>query len=107
MIFNSKDGITPYWFIGKVVDKDDPTNSGRIRVRAFGLHDNVSANDKTELDLIETQDLPWAFCVNGSYGAINSLPDEGDWVLGFFTDGRDAQFPIVIGSLLGMNLNDL
>ena len=109
MIFNSPHGMTPYWFIGEVVDNNDPTNNARVRVRVFGLHTPdpfIPDNDKEDLDRIDDQDLPWAFCVDGSYGAVNAIPDEGDWVMGFFADGRDAQHPILLGIIPGSNLDD-
>jgi hypothetical protein len=108
-MFSTLKGIDPYWFIGEVVDKNDPTNSGRVRVRAIGIHPpsgNEIHTDKTELDGVEDQDLPWAFCVNGTYGKLQAIPDESDWVFGFFADGRDAQHPFIIGTLFGQNIDD-
>lgn len=95
--------------MGQIVDKDDPTNGGRVRVRAFDLHPDdpfSAANDKEDLDYVEDQDLPWAFCVNGAYGKMNMVPDEGDWVFGFFADGKDCQHPFILGTILGSNLFD-
>ena len=108
-MFNSKDGINTYWFIGEVVDKNDPTNSGRVRVRAIGIHPASGSEiktDKTELDYVEDQDLPWAFCINGTYGKMQAIPDESDWVFGFFADGRDAQHPFILGTMFGQNIDD-
>ena len=109
MIFGSLRGMMPYWFIGEVVDKDDPTNNGRVRVRVFNLHTedpHVPDSDKESFDMIEDQDLPWAFCIDGSYGKLNSVPDEGDWVFGFMADGREAQHPFLIGTIPGSNFDD-
>lgn len=78
------------WFMGFVEDNADPLN-GRIRVRAFGFHPPVS--DGTVL----TEDLPWAHVVRDS--KFSSIPDLGDLVIGFFLDGRDAQHPVVIGTI--------
>lgn len=46
-----KSGMTPFY--GVVEDNDDPLRQGRVRVRAFGFHNE----DKTELP---TLSLPWA-----------------------------------------------
>ena len=76
---------------------DDPLKSGRLRVRINGFH-NL---DKT---ILPTEDLPWAQVavpVNGS--ATTHSPKIGDWVIGFFLDGTDAQFPIVTHVLPGIN----
>lgn len=102
-------GILPYFFIGEVVNKDDPLNLGRVKVRVLGLHTadpQTNFSTKDELDEIEDQDLPWAYCVNGTYGKMNMVPDEGDWVFGFFVDGRDAQHPMLLGTIPGMNTDD-
>ena len=109
MISTSR-GIQPYFFMGVVEDKDDPINAGRIRVRVFGVHESNRPddirNDKVENNVIEDQDLPWAYCINGAYGKMNMVPDEGEWVFGFFADGRDAQHPFIIGVIPGQNLDD-
>jgi len=109
-MFTPETGMQLHWFIGEVVDKDDPTNSGRVRVRAFGYHPSSNPNDpkidKTEKDEVFDEDLPWAFVVNGTYGKMMCIPDEGDWVVGFFADGRDAQHPFIIGTLYGQNIDD-
>lgn len=78
------------WFMGFVEDNADPLN-GRVRVRAFGFHPPVS--DGTVL----TEDLPWAHVVRDS--KFSSIPDLGDMVIGFFLDGRDAQHPVVLGTI--------
>jgi hypothetical protein len=83
------------WFMGIVEDRNDPTNHGRIRVRAFGFHPSLETNE------VLTEDLPWAFMINGTGGSFFSLPEEGDWVFGFFMDGRDAQHPFIIGVVHG------
>ena len=75
----------------------DPLKSGRLRVRINGFH-NL---DKT---ILPTEDLQWAQVavpVNGS--TTTHSPKVGDWVIGFFLDGTDAQFPIVTHVLPGIN----
>lgn len=78
-------------FMGVVEDNDDPTGSGRVRVRCFGFH-----SDPSEQEIL-TDDLPWATLLNGTGGKFYSIPDNGDWVFGFFLDGRDAQHPLILG----------
>ena len=105
-MINLENGISPYWFIGEVVDKNDPINSGRVKVRVFGIHPpdpNNETNDKHDLDNVADQDLPWAFCIQGAYGKIQCIPEEGEWVFGFFADGRECQHPFLLGTLIGSN----
>jgi len=90
-------------FVGVVEDSHDLTNSGRVRVRAFGIHPPRDA-DSTE-DSVPMDYLPWATVLDGTYGASPIIPSVGDWVFGFFIDGTEAQQPIIIGRLPGMNLS--
>lgn len=106
-MFNYRTGIMPYFFMGEVVDKDDPINNGRVKVRVFGIHPShvpdTDASDKEALDDVDDMDLPWAQCINGTYGKMNMVPDVGEWVFGFFVDGREAQHPMLLGSIPGQN----
>lgn len=106
-MFNVRTGIMPYFFMGEVVNKDDPLNNGRVKVRVVGIHPphvaDPDANDKDVLDDVEDNDLPWAMCVNGTYGKMNFVPDVGEWVFGFFLDGREAQHPMLLGTIPGQN----
>lgn len=77
------------WFIGLVEDNDD--NNGRVRVRAYGFHPPIPDG------MVETTDLPWAHVVRHS--KVVTPFDKGDLVVGFFMDGRDAQHPVVIGTI--------
>lgn len=77
------------WFLGYVEDNTD--RNGRVRVRALGFHPPAKDN------LVLTEDLPWAHVVRNS--KFVAPLDNGDMVVGFFADGRDAQFPIVIGTI--------
>ena len=84
------------WWMGVVENRKDPLNLGRCQIRAFGWH----SSNKSD---IPTEDLPWAqplIPVNSSQ--IISTPKEGDYVMGFFTDGESAQFPIIMGILPGI-----
>lgn len=90
------------WWTGVVEDRKDPLKIGRIRARIFGLHpfDDSGKPDKT---LVPTDKLPWAQLVTSTNGTkVISGPKEGDWIFGFFQDGRSAQIPVVIGTYSGI-----
>lgn len=83
------------WFLGKVVNvTDDPLQIGRVRVKIFGVYDEI-----------DEPDLPWAQVVipvtqgvhesKGQY--LGMLVDTH--VFGIFLDGKDSQLPLVLGSL--------
>lgn len=101
------------WWMGKIVNVQDPLGLGRCQVRIFGWHtDNKS--------LLPDSDLPWAMAMypinnansfalpNGptilSYDANNNpvYGEDGDWVVGFFMDGESGQFPIMMGIVPGL-----
>ena len=98
--FMGKDGFQ--WFVGVVEDRQDPKTLGRVRVRCLGYH----TEDLTKLP---TSDLPWAHPMNPITSAtVSGLGQsplgvvEGTWVVGFFTDGSDAQQPVIMGTLPGV-----
>lgn len=87
------------WFIGAVEDRNDPLEIGRVRVRCFGIHNE----DKT---ILKTEDLPWATMMlppnsagTGSIGQSATGIVQGAWVVGFFTDGKNMQQPLIMGVL--------
>ena len=95
-----KDGFQ--WFVGVVEDRNDPKTLGRLRVRCLGYH----TEDLTKLP---TSDLPWAHIMNpitsATVSGVGQSPlgaVEGTWVVGFFTDGSDAQQPMIMGTLPGV-----
>ena len=95
-----KDGFQ--WFVGVVEDRNDPKTLGRLRVRCLGYH----TEDLTKLP---TTDLPWAHVMNpitsATVSGVGQSPlgaVEGTWVVGFFTDGSDAQQPMIMGTLPGV-----
>ena len=81
------------WWVGVIEQRVDPLAMGRCKVRIFGWHtENTS--------LLPSDDLPWAmpmFPINNSLEW--TAPLIGDWVVGFFMDGENAQFPIMMGVL--------
>lgn len=83
------------WFVGEVVNvKDDPLKLGRVRVRVYGVYDDIG-----------DADLPWAQIVvpvtqgahkgNGQY--LGMLV--GTQVFGIFLDGQNSQLPLVVGTI--------
>jgi lysozyme len=87
-----------FWF-GIVESRQDPLGLGRVQVRIYGWHNQ-------SLSEIPTDNLPWAsvmFAVNDrGFGA----PREDDLVFGIFTDGRNAQMPLVMGIVPGYFTNN-
>ena len=101
--FMGKDGFQ--WFVGVVEDRQDPKTLGRVRVRCLGYH-------TPDLTILPTIDLPWSHVMNpitsATVSGVGQTPlglVEGSWVVGFFTDGKEAQQPCIIGSLPGAPVN--
>jgi len=82
------------WFMGVVEDINDPEMINRVKVRCIGYH----TADKT---LMPTDDLPWAPFISSTAQMSAPLVNQGDWVVGFFIDGEQAQQPVVLGSIVG------
>ena len=81
------------WWVGAVENRVDPLGLGRCQVRIFGWYGKE----------IPTVDLPWAQAVipiNSS--STTSVPNIGEWILGFFMDGEQAQMPVMLGILPGI-----
>jgi hypothetical protein len=120
-MFLGRDGFI--WWVGVVEDNQDPLVLGRARVRIFGYHAPANTHAPTKkpdpyspagpanqnmligLDTGEmpTKELPWAVTMMpanmpGAYG----IPNLGDWVLGFFLDGEEAQEPCILGYIPGI-----
>ena len=98
--FMGRNGFS--WFVGVVEDRNDPKYLGRVRVRCLGLH----TEDTSKLP---TADLPWAHPMNpitsATVSGVGQTPlgvVEGTWVVGFFSDGEEAQQPILLGTLPGV-----
>jgi len=82
------------WFVGVVVDLDDPLKLGRVKVKVSGIYDEI-----------KDEDLPWAQIVvpvtegvhegKGQYLGIL----KGTNVFGMFLDGNSSQLPLVIGTI--------
>ena len=80
------------WWMGIVESRKDPLELGRCRVRVFGWH-SPSLGD------IPSEDLPWAVPINALNSPNFATPKEGDFVFGFFSDGRNAQVPLILGTI--------
>ena len=83
------------WFLGEVVNvKDDPKKLGRVKVRVFGVYDDVKEDD-----------LPWAQIVVPVTTGIHKGKGQnlgilvGAQVFGMFLDGKNSQLPMVIGTV--------
>jgi len=90
------------WWMGVVEDRMDPERLGRCRVRIFGIH----PSDKNK---VPTQDLPWSHPISplnsASISGIGETPVgpvEGTHVFGFFRDGENAQYPVMMGTVPGI-----
>jgi hypothetical protein len=90
------------FFVGVVEDILDPKNLGRVKVRCHSIHNMNKAK-------LPTDDLPWASVLmpatSASLTAIGRSPTGllvGSTVVGFFMDGKEAQIPMVLGSLHGI-----
>jgi hypothetical protein len=84
------------WWLGVVEDRMDPLNLGRVRVRIFGWHTD-------DLNLIPTSSLPWALPMYPPNNSKTfSAPEEGNYVMGFFTDGLSGQAPVLMGVFPGI-----
>lgn len=83
------------WFMGEVININDPLELGRIKVRAYGVHSNE----------IEDIDLPWAQVVTpitegGTTGLGGMLGIKEDALaFGIFLDGEHSQLPLILGSM--------
>lgn len=87
------------WWMGAVVDRKDPKQIGRVKVRLYG-YQNAG---------IPEERLFWAPVIQPTTSAaisgVGTTPVglvEGSTVFGFFADGNGFQHPIVLGSLPGI-----
>lgn len=84
------------WFIGVVESVVDPLCVGRSKVRIIGVHD-------ADVAKLSTDELPWAYAaVPTTHASSIANYRPGDWVLGFFLDGKFSQQPIVFAVLPGV-----
>ena len=103
MLENEKWLTNIKWFVGIVESRgaDDPTRTGRVKVRCHGVHTNKT-------DLLPTSALPWAIVAqsvtSAAVSGIGESPTglvEGSQVFGVFLD-MDCQKPMILASLGGV-----
>ena len=88
-------GDNSRWFIGRIIDDQDPDERGRFQVRIHGVH-------STE---VEDLYLPWAETVlpttEGGVSGIGRIAQmkKSALVFGFFLDGAQSQHPVIMGSM--------
>lgn len=73
------------FYRGEVMDDQDPLKQGRVKVKVFGVFDNIS-----------TEDLPWSIFADPWMGGQSGLggfwvPDVKSHVWVFFEDGDHTQ----------------
>ena len=83
------------WWFGVVENRIDPLQMGRCQVRCFGWH----TEDKNQ---IKIEDLPWAHPIVPYGVKAVQPPPEGTMVFGFFADGREGLYPIIMGTVPGI-----
>jgi len=97
-MFHKFYGDETRWFIGVVVDNNDPLNLGRVKVRIHGIH----SDNKEE---IPDWALPWAQVLipvteEGTTGyGYNPYIIPTAQVFGIFLDGKSSQLPLILGSI--------
>ena len=84
-------------WLGKVVNIKDPHESGRVQVRIYGRHDDISN--------IPDESLPWALVIqpvtSAAQGRLGSAPvglTKNSQVFGFWLDS-DHQYPLIMGTI--------
>ena len=111
-------GSSFHWFIGQIADdstwrenqnpakfnkvEDIPAWGYRYKVRIIGQHEQEESD-------VSAEELPWAqvmypITAGGGQGGSFMTPAirQGNFVFGFFLDGKDEQTPIIMG-ILGNN----
>lgn len=85
------------WWVGEVINVNDPHQSGRVQIRVYGRHDNKTA--------IPDEALPWALPIqpvtSAAHGRIGTAPVglvKGSRVLGYWADEYFQQ-PVILGSI--------
>ena len=95
------------WFIGTVENRDDPLKLGRVKVRVYNMHSENQSKTSTD-------ELPWAVPMipvnEGNLDKVGKSPtgiQVGTTVIGFFMDGKDANNPVIMGTLAGIPNNQI
>jgi len=80
------------WWFGIVENRADPDFLGRCQVRIYGYHNADPVQ-------VPTKDLPWSHPITPLGQNTPSSPAEGSLIFGFFADGKQAKFPIMLGTV--------
>lgn len=83
------------WFMGVIENVNDPKGVNRVQVRCIHYH----TEDRSALP---TEQLPWATFGQASARMSAPMCVPGDWCMGFFMDGKQAQQPIILTVLDGI-----
>lgn len=83
------------WFMGVIESIDDPLGVNRVQVRCLQYHTEDRAS-------LPTSQLPWATFGQSSARMSAPMCVPGDYVLGFFLDGKQAQQPVILMVLDGI-----
>lgn len=98
MEYNAFYGDSSRWFLGTVINNQDPANLRRVQVRIHGLH-------PVDHNQLQNADLPWATVMSpttsGGTSGVGLPPSllPGAQVFGIFMDGKVSQLPMVLGSI--------
>lgn len=97
-----------FW-IGVIENINDPLMLGRVQVRIVGKHSEMKVRSESSGKGIPTEDLPWAYPMQGiTSAAMNGIGDsptgmvQGTWVVGMSRDGELLNDLIVFGSIGGI-----
>ena len=85
------------WWFGTVENRKDPLKLGRCQVRVVGEHSG-------KLNELPVADLPWAHLMLPVNSVNVYTPKEGDKVIGFYQDGKNKQYPVIMGVLPALPL---
>jgi hypothetical protein len=97
---------------GVVEYNNDPEKIGRVKVRIFGIHTKNNEYSSDEFNFIRTEDLPWSEVMGGNqFGLISgvglsSILKQGTWVW-VILDHDDPNKPVIIGTIIGINIEKL
>ena len=92
-----------HWFIGSVVDVEDPLKLGRVKVRIFNEHDENVGSD--ELDWAIAMTPTTSASLQGAGDSPSLSP--GSTVVGFYVDGSEKQTVMIMGSFPFIPNNDV
>ena len=89
------------FYRGVVVNNEDPKKGGRIKVKVFGVFDNIE----------DSEVLPWAIMADQTLGGLKNvgssfIPEVDSHVFVFF-EGGDHRFPVYFASAPALHDNEI